>query len=681
MDMLHTRGQWLGTLRPYSDAWDIFRDLPMLWASLRFLLRFLTRPLSEFSTEADSAPYFGLLLRLCATQLCFQTLSRDDLAALLTHAVKAYGIVVLLRFVITGIGYLPALLQLAKVPEPQRKDWRERCEACCAWLRRCSRALAVRLDEPLAMCMASFRENCHFLLSMLIIIAALVFTLNFVSFLTFALRREAVVIAGTLQELMRQHEAYQALMQKVASLAKQTGVGPTQDVSGLVLAVRSQIEAALPNLEKVLAQHIPNFQAFKYVLYDAWNDNDSDDWLDGPTSASWDMQKTCEDAIAVGASCGPGLDASLPMKQMLQNTTAVLRHLAGGNVSGAASLLPFVYSEVAAVSSMMGLGEGGAQQSSTAEALKDGAAYGGTLLAKFTYSVPLALLDTLASASSLLGQAVVFVTALFYLLSAKESCLAVVGEFLRVIDQKQVIFRISERVMRAVLVSAMKMSAFHALFTWLLYSFGELPVVVVPTVLSAVLALVPKVSPVWSVSIWASVYLWWQGDKAWAIVYGALNFAVWFQVPTVIYAEIPESNAWLTGLGVVLGVGQFGLAGVVLGPLLASVPLICFNLVKLFNTDKMEWRASEEALRHPAMRSRRGEAHGGFSDSVQHRPSLLTLHQSFLQNQPSSDSEARAPEHSRAVSGAFWKVLNFEVLVTRYGFVTAPEREYVRHQT
>lgn len=53
----------------------------------------------------------------------------------------------------------------------------------------------------------------------------------------------------------------------------------------------------------------------------------------------------------------------------------------------------------------------------------------------------------------------------------------------------------------------------------------------------------------------------------------------WFprnlQVPTVIYAEIPEANAWLTGLGVVLGVGQFGLAGVVLGPLLASVPLIC----------------------------------------------------------------------------------------------------------
>ncbi|CAE6964422.1 Tmem245 [Symbiodinium natans] len=355
------------------------------------------------------------------------------------------------------------------------------------------------------------------------------------------------------------------------------------------------------------------------VLYDAWNDNE--DLSGRAQSASLDMDKACEDAIAIGASCGPGLDERLPMKQMPGAPQS--------QVTGAASLLPFVYSEalpevlgfsferhiataeslgkwVAAVSSMMG--DAPSMCSKTAgqpmnfppkekvapRALKDGAAYGGTLLAKFTYNVPLALLDTLSSASSVLGQAVVFITALFYLLSAKESCLAVVGEFLRVVDQKQVIFRISERVMRAVLVSAMKMSAFHALFTWLLYSFGwtpgsaevaevadgtplhrstwegELPIVVVPTVLSAILALVPKVSPVWSVSVWAAVYLWWQGEKAWAVVYGALNFAVWFQVPTVIYAEIPESNAWLTGLGVVLGVGQFGLAGVVLGPLLAS---------------------------------------------------------------------------------------------------------------
>lgn len=58
----------------------------------------------------------------------------------------------------------------------------------------------------------------------------------------------------------------------------------------------------------------------------------------------------------------------------------------------------------------------------------------------------------------------------------------------------------------------------EALFTWLLYSFGQLPIVVVPTVLSAVLALVPKVSPVWSVSVWAAVYLALHSQKAWAFL-------------------------------------------------------------------------------------------------------------------------------------------------------------------
>ena len=325
----------------------------------------------------------------------------------------------------------------------------------------------------------------------------------------------------------------------------------------------------------------------------------------------------------------------------------------------------------------------------------------------------------------------------------------VAKEFLRVVDHKQVIFKITERVMRAVLVSAMKMSAFHvsqcfaavfsnsnsfngyqlmvydiednflwklpggcfdfhgqlvdqALFTWLLYSFGQLPIVVVPTVLSAILALVPKVSPVWSVSFWAAGYLWLHGHwicaavplgfilqsmfhlfgqqmhanacsgrcaavkmifshikvygvciptsscftvlhlqhanvmkfhphvllHEWLILligfscmlvrkmilfrhwphmapyhmatldfplnwsprYLLLNLAVWWQVPTVIYAEIPEANAWLTGLGVVLGVGQFGLAGVVLGPLLASVPLICHSAILLGHVDQGRWR-------------------------------------------------------------------------------------------
>ena len=49
-------------------------------------------------------------------------------------------------------------------------------------------------------------------------------------------------------------------------------------------------------------------------------------------------------------------------------------------------------------------------------------------LLRLTYFLPRVFLDMLSSASSALGQTIVFMTALFYLLSAEESCLAVVGD-------------------------------------------------------------------------------------------------------------------------------------------------------------------------------------------------------------------------------------------------------------
>ena len=70
------------------------------------------------------------------------------------------------------------------------------------------------------------------------------------------------------------------------------------------------------------------------------------------------------------------------------------------------------------------------------------------------------------------------------------------------------------------------MIGFQALFTWLLYSFGQLPIVVVPTVLSAILALVPKVSPVWSISVWAAVYLWFHQQKACAALHHGFERSV-----------------------------------------------------------------------------------------------------------------------------------------------------------
>ena len=90
-----------------------------------------------------------------------------------------------------------------------------------------------------------------------------------------------------------------------------------------------------------------------------------------------------------------------------------------------------------------------------------------------------AALHMLTIASSILGQAVVFLTALFYLLSARTSFLEKTLHLFHFIDQDRVVADIGHKVVQAVLLSALKMSVFHALFTWLLYSWAEVPIIVV----------------------------------------------------------------------------------------------------------------------------------------------------------------------------------------------------------
>merc|ERR1719235_1939504 len=140
------------------------------------------------------------------------------------------------------------------------------------------------------------------------------------------------------------------------------------------------------------------------------------------------------------------------------------------------------------------------------------------------------IMGVVTGASAMLGQTVIFLTALFYLLGARSSCTELAGELLLVIDQSKVIYRITELVVRAVLLSALKMSAYHALFTWLMYSWGQVPIIIIPTVLSALVALIPLTSPVY-ISIWASAYLWFQNERLCALLELSANIAVWWQVP------------------------------------------------------------------------------------------------------------------------------------------------------
>eukprot|EP00438_Fugacium_kawagutii_P009427 Skav202038 [mRNA] locus=scaffold1138:295293:296284:- [translate_table: standard] len=121
----------------------------------------------------------------------------------------------------------------------------------------------------------------------------------------------------------------------------------------------------------MLARHIPDFYILKYVMYDLWADEHSAQAMgdiphrQGPSP---EVAQACED-----------VEETIAMKHALRNTTAVLRGLAAGNLTDIASLLSGAYAEVSSISSWF---QEDAAQSSTAEALKGGAAIGGTLLAK-----------------------------------------------------------------------------------------------------------------------------------------------------------------------------------------------------------------------------------------------------------------------------------------------------------
>lgn len=665
------RGHWLGTFRPYVSIGDLLgRDLPALWRLGALQLAWMLSPLRRFHRgEAGSQPYFSLLVRLCVLHWTTRFLGAAVIVPVLFLAVHLYLLVVLVRLLFTLLAHLaPHVLSaleqgLQRVP----RDYVDAGSACLRHgqvaIRWCCWVVRKRSSRVVHSWLATFLENSHFILSILIIFASLLVSCRVLSLLCLSLRHEAFVIWRTLHKLLQPSPVYQVVMAKVTHLMQAAKEG---SAAGLWDYGQSVIETTVPEYQEWLQHNVPDFHILKYVLYDIWRVEDSlgEHWLHqntslealaslaggytaaqravdsfGPSSFATseyeeaeeeEEEDVCRDAVAVGAACvrAPKATRARPLRQQLQNTTALLRLLARGNISGAAGHLQDAYVEVASASSLLG---GVGEDNRTTITMLDGALHGSTFVARLTMHGTIVLMHVLTIASSMLGQAIVFVTALFYLLASRVSCLEVIGEFLMVIDPSKVIFRISELVVRAVLFSALKMSAFHALFTWLLYSWGRIPVVVVPTVLSALVALVPVVSPVWSVSIWAAVYLWVQGEMASAALALVLNLGVWWQVPTVIYAEIPESNPWLTGLSVVLGIGQFGVAGVVLGPMIASVPLICFNLIKLFNEKRFAAPASPPLAASPPRRQ-----------------TLLTLYQSetFL----SQAAEDGTPPRARSTS-------------------------------
>jgi hypothetical protein len=202
--------------------------------------------------------------------------------------------------------------------------------------------------------------------------------------------------------------------------------------------------------------------------------------------------------------------------------------------------------------------------------------------------VPILLvLSVVGSVFDLVVHSVVFLSALYYLLSAEVSVEEFLHQFLAPVDRNGRMVQTFSATVRRILLSALRMCIFFSLFTWLIYGFLDMPVVYVPTLAAGLIALVPVVDPV-IVPIMAPFYQLVLGNFYLAVIGFTANGIIWWFVTTAIYAEIPDSNPWLAAFSVALGINAFGVKGVLIGPLVAAVPIVSYQLITSFNRQNIE---------------------------------------------------------------------------------------------
>ncbi|KAF4742988.1 hypothetical protein FOZ63_000408 [Perkinsus olseni] len=182
------------------------------------------------------------------------------------------------------------------------------------------------------------------------------------------------------------------------------------------------------------------------------------------------------------------------------------------------------------------------------------------------------------------------VTALYYLLQSEQGGLHdYMATVLQVIDPSFYLYNIVRRALKAILYSAIKMSLFHAVYTWLVFSVFDCPVAYIPACIAFIIGLLPVVSPC-LVSFFIVPYIFLSYDRGMAQICGAiaavLNFLVWWYVGPAIYSEIPDANPWMSAVAVGLGVSWFGARGVILGPAIATVPFTLYTVAS-------EWHAGK----------------------------------------------------------------------------------------
>lgn len=208
---------------------------------------------------------------------------------------------------------------------------------------------------------------------------------------------------------------------------------------------------------------------------------------------------------------------------------------------------------------------------------------------KFNFTLLLGwLLNTLWSTSqrvfNFLFSVILFFTTLFYLLVASDDR----GSYIpfkwflfifpkdggtRVMVQEAITQAINE-----VFLSLVKISIFHALWTWLTLTILGVRIVYISTFLTLLFVIFPVIGPYW-VSLPACLELWLVGKPVHAVVLFCLHMAAAWYIDPKIYSEIKMGHYYVTGLAVVGGLYFLGLEGVIIGPTVLCVLLFLYKIL------------------------------------------------------------------------------------------------------
>ncbi len=176
--------------------------------------------------------------------------------------------------------------------------------------------------------------------------------------------------------------------------------------------------------------------------------------------------------------------------------------------------------------------------------------------------------------------ALLFWSTLYYLLVQRKFILDFVVSVLPsdFIDARNRIQHSFQRTVKDALLSSVRIFSFHFLFTWLITSLFDLPLIYIPALVSGFTGLI-QFLPTWLALLPYCAYIYFSHSVTAAAAMAIGHILVWFVVDPSIYSEVHDSHHFIVGMSVMGGLYMFSLQGVVIGPLLVCSPVLLYRIL------------------------------------------------------------------------------------------------------